>query len=342
MLATASSPSRKRVPLMEELFDYRFNADSNLGGHSLGNLLLAALYEKRGGFQEGLEAAAEILAVSGRVVPVSNNIGLVLMGETASGRVLKGESAVGHAPDPLRRIWLEPAGAVANEAALEAIRQAELIVIGPGSLYTSIIPNFLLPEIGEAVAASQAPTVFVCNVATQPYETDGFGAAEHLMAFQAHSGVSVSHVVVNSKTRDLPPGMGPGGCSTRLTHSRVQGRRHCGGRGQRRVPNSPRPLQARRRPHVYRALPIQWQAKNHERRRGLHASTEVTVGCLAVGATLPALLSVASLELLAASARALFVPANLPVLPEHESLSLAVGAGTRRGVLGVPGGPYHR
>ena len=162
------------------------------------------LYEKQGGFQEGLEAAAEILAVSGRVVPVSNNIGLVLMGETVSGRVLKGESAVGHAPDPLRRIWLEPASAVANEAALEAIRQAELIVIGPGSLYTSIIPNFLLPEIGEAVAASQAPTVFVCNVATQPYETDGFGAAEHLMAFQAHSGVSVSHVVVNSKTRDLP------------------------------------------------------------------------------------------------------------------------------------------
>ncbi len=191
-------------PLMEELFDYRFNADSNLGGHSLGNLLLAALYEKRGGFQEGLEAAAEILAVSGRVVPVSNNIGLVLMGETVSGRVLKGESAVGHAPDPLRRIWLEPAGAVANEAALEAIRQAELIVIGPGSLYTSIIPNFLLPEIGEAVAASQAPTVFVCNVATQPYETDGLGAGEHLRAFQAHSGVSVSHVVVNSKTRDLP------------------------------------------------------------------------------------------------------------------------------------------
>lgn len=191
-------------PLMEELFDYRFNVGSYLDGHSLGNLLLAALYEKRGGFQEGLEAAAQLLAVSGRVVPVSNHIGLVLMGETVSGRILRGESAVGHAPDPLRRVWIEPQGAVANGAALEAIRQAELIVIGPGSLYTSIIPNFLIPGIKEAMATSQAQKVFVCNVATQPHETDGYGVAEHLKVFQAHSGVSVTHVLVNSKVWDLP------------------------------------------------------------------------------------------------------------------------------------------
>jgi uncharacterized cofD-like protein len=126
------------------------------------------------------------------------------MGETVSGRILRGESAVGHAPDPLRRVWIEPEGAVANEAALVAIREAELIVIGPGSLYTSIIPNFLIRGIKEAIATSQAPKVFVCNVATQPHETDGYGVVEHLKAFQAHSGVFVSHVLVNSNVLDLP------------------------------------------------------------------------------------------------------------------------------------------
>ena len=191
-------------PLMDELLDYRFNDESLLGGHSVGNLLLAALHEKYGGFQEALEAAAILLGASGRVLPVSNRADLVLMGETASGAVLRGESAVGLAPEPIRRIWLEPDGARANEAALNAIRQADLIVIGPGSLYTSILPNFLLPEIGEAVAASDAPTVLVCNVATQLHETDGFDAADHLIAFQAHSGISVSHFLVNNKARETP------------------------------------------------------------------------------------------------------------------------------------------
>ena len=192
------------VPLMEELFDYRFNSGAGLDGHNLGNLLLAALYEGRGGFQEGLDAAAQLLAVSGKVVPVSNNKELILMGESVSGDVLRGESAVGHNPDSLRSIWLEPKEAIANDAALEAIRQAELIVIGPGSLYTSIIPNFLLADIREAMTESQAVKVFVCNVATQPYETDGYGVAEHLGAFLAHTGVSVSHVLVNSNVRNLP------------------------------------------------------------------------------------------------------------------------------------------
>ena len=186
-------------PLMDELLDHRFNDDSELSGHSMGNLFLAALHEQYGGFQEALEAAAVLLGASGRVVPVSNRSDLVLMAQTYSGTVVRGESAVGIAPEPIRRVWLEPGGARASEAALSAIRQADLIVIGPGSLYTSILANFLLPEINEAVAASNAPTVLVCNVATQHHETDGFTAADHLAVFQAHSGVSVSHFLVNSK-----------------------------------------------------------------------------------------------------------------------------------------------
>jgi uncharacterized cofD-like protein len=195
-------------PLMEELFDYRFNVGSYLNGHSLGNLLLAALYEKRGGFQEGLEAAAQLLAVSGSVVPVSNNIEMVLVGETVSGEILRGESAIGYAAEPLKFVWIEPREAEANNAALEAIRQAELIVIGPGSLYTSIIPNFLIPLISEAVTESKAPKIFVCNVATQPHETDNYGVEEHLKVFQSHTGLEVTHVLVNNKVIDLPAELG--------------------------------------------------------------------------------------------------------------------------------------
>ena len=191
-------------PMMEELFNHRFNGNSSLDGHSLGNLLLAALYEKTGGFSEGLEAAAKLLSLSGRVVPVSNETGLVLMGRTISGDVLVGESSVGQAPDPLERVWTEPEGTAAGEDALEAIALAELIVIGPGSLYTSVIPCFLLQGMSEAITASQVPKVFVCNVATQPHETDGYGVQEHLDAFQVHSGVAVTHVLVNSNVEDLP------------------------------------------------------------------------------------------------------------------------------------------
>ena len=191
-------------PLMEEIFDYRFNSGSDLNGHSLGNLLLAALYDRRGGLQQGLDAAAKLLGVTGRVVPVSNDKNLVLMGDTVSGDILRGESAVGRAQTPIRHMWIEPKEALANEAALRAILQADLIVIGPGSLYTSIIPNFLLREVRDAMAASQAPKVFVCNVATQRYETDGYGVEEHINEFQTHTGVAVDNILVNNNLWDLP------------------------------------------------------------------------------------------------------------------------------------------
>ena len=191
-------------PLLEELFDYRFKNGSGLNGHSLGNLLLAALYEKRSGLHEGLAAAAQLLRISGRVVPVSNDPSVEIVGEMVSGTILRGESAVGHASEPLRRVWIEPDGAIPNQAAVEAIGEADIIVIGPGSLYTSIIPNFLFQGIQEALAASLAPKVFVCNVATQPDETDGYGVEDHLMVFQANTGVAVTHVLVNSNVRTLP------------------------------------------------------------------------------------------------------------------------------------------
>ena len=194
----------KSEPLMEELFHYRFNGNSSLSGHSLGNLLLAALYETRGGFQQSLNAAAQLLDLSGRVVPVCADSNLVLKAETVSGQILNGESTVGHTPEPLDRVWIEPKDATASETAVEAILDAELIVIGPGSLYTSIIPNFLVNGISQAIQASSASTVFVCNVATQRHETDGYSVAQHLQVFKEHSNVSISHLLVNSNVEPLP------------------------------------------------------------------------------------------------------------------------------------------
>ena len=167
-------------PLMEEMLSYRFeSASSALDGHSLGNLLLAGLADTRGSFHEALRAAAELLAVHGQVMPSSIATDLKLAARTASGRVLEGETAIGQAGERIDDLWLDPADCVVYEGTVRAIEDADVIVIGPGSLYTSVLPNFLVPGLREAVARSRAHRVFVCNVATQHGEStedgiDGF------------------------------------------------------------------------------------------------------------------------------------------------------------------------
>ena len=191
-------------PLMGRLMQYRFSNGSGLQGHTMGNLLLAALTDMEGGFDHGLEAAAQLLGVNGRVLPSTLATNVVLSGETMLGRVVQGESNVGRSEEPLRRVWLEPEALEANPEAVEAVREADIIVIGPGSLYTSVVPNFLVGGLSQAIEASHAPRVFVCNVATQPGETDGYGVAEHLVAFSEHSRVSLTHLLVNLNVEELP------------------------------------------------------------------------------------------------------------------------------------------
>ncbi len=190
-------------PLMERLMQYRFSNGAGIEGHSLGNLFLAALTDMEGSFDQGLEAAARLLGVNGRVLPSTLAPNVVLSGETLHGQVVHGESNVGTSGVPLRRLWLEPEDLEANPEAIVAVTEADIIVIGPGSLYTSVVPNFLVGGLSEAVQASNAPRVFVCNVATQPGETDDYGVAEHLVAFAEHSGVSVTHLLVNQNTEAL-------------------------------------------------------------------------------------------------------------------------------------------
>ena len=194
-------------PLLEDALSYRFDSEGGLHGHSMGNLLLAALAHD-GDLHDALQAAARILALKGQVVPSTRVPDLVLRAETESGTVLTGESAIGQAPEPLAHLWVEPRDAAPNPAALEAIAQADIIVIGPGSLYTSVLPNFLVPGIARAVDAARAPKLFVCNIATQQGETDGFSAADHLRVFEGQAGVSVTHFLVNAKPLPIAPSYG--------------------------------------------------------------------------------------------------------------------------------------
>ncbi len=192
-------------PLMEELLSYRFDTEGELQGHNMGNLLLAALTDIHRSFPDALQATARLLAVKGQVVPATVSSDVVLLAETASKRVVSGESAIGHAGEPLLRIWMEPPACEVNPAAVQAILEADAVIIGPGSLYTSIIPNFLVPGIRQAVQEAPAQKLFVCNVATQPGETDGLSATGHLQAFEQHAQVDVTHFLCNKSALVPPP-----------------------------------------------------------------------------------------------------------------------------------------
>ncbi|MGW8318400.1 MAG: gluconeogenesis factor YvcK family protein [Candidatus Promineifilaceae bacterium] len=214
--------------LMTQLLQYRFggrpNVDgdsgrSELQGHAFGNLLLAALSGITGSFDEALLAAGRVLAMRGRVLPSTlANVVLVAevaVGTTASQRVV-GESAIPKAGGRVKRVMLEPADAAAYPPAVQAILQADLIVIGPGSLYTSILPNLLVADIGRALQQSRASKVYVCNLATQPGETDNYDVADHVSTISAHvsrtglgRGRWVDMVLANNNL-SVPPGTGGG------------------------------------------------------------------------------------------------------------------------------------
>jgi len=181
-------------PLMQELFQYRFEttkADDGLSGHSFGNLLIAAMADVTGDFERAVERTASILNIRGRVLP-STVESVVLVGEMADGREVTGESSIAQDPSPIQRIKLCPDEPRPLPEVLQAIRQAEIIVMGPGSVFTSVIPNLLVKEIAQAVARSKALKVYVCNVMTQKGETDGYAASDHVKAVEEHVAPSLS------------------------------------------------------------------------------------------------------------------------------------------------------
>jgi uncharacterized cofD-like protein len=184
-------------PLMTQLFTHRFTGEGSLGGHSFGNLFIMAMAEITGDFEHALRESGRVLAVRGQIVP--STLQDVTLCATAGPEVRVGESRVPHGEEPIDHVFLEPSDPPINPEAELAILEAELIIIGPGSLYTSILPNLLVDGMVEALRASPAVKVYVCNVATQPGETTGFTVSQHLDAMEDHvRGSLFDYVVCNS------------------------------------------------------------------------------------------------------------------------------------------------
>ncbi|MGM9614859.1 MAG: uridine diphosphate-N-acetylglucosamine-binding protein YvcK [Oscillospiraceae bacterium] len=193
-------------PVMQEVLNYRFR-EGTLAGQSLGNLILAALYDTTPSFDVAVAKLGQVLAITGQVLPVTNG-NVILEARFGDGAVIRGETAITHykriTDAVIDRITLEPARPAALPAVLDAIAEADMIVLGPGSLYTSVIPNLLVDGVAEAIRRSRAVKVYVMNVMTQDGETEGYSAAKHVQALQQHGGEELfRYVLLND--RDIPP-----------------------------------------------------------------------------------------------------------------------------------------
>lgn len=185
-------------PLMGKLFQFRFGEGSELKGHSFGNLFIAALSQVTGDFDAAIKESSKVLAIRGRVLP-STLDKACLVADHVNGEQTVGESNIPKANSQIVKVGLRPAYCKPTEEAIDAIRKADAIVMGPGSLYTSIMPNLLVDGIAKEIAASKAVKIYVCNVMTQKGETDGFKASDHLRAIIAHSGPGiVDYAIVNT------------------------------------------------------------------------------------------------------------------------------------------------
>jgi uncharacterized cofD-like protein len=185
--------------LLTHLFNYRFASGHGLRGHSFGNLFLAALTHLTRDFAKAVRVSSEVLAIRGEIFP-STLSDVRLKAELRDGRVVHGESAITKTRVPIERLSIVPAGCRPLPETLAALAQADLITLGPGSLYTSLIPNLLVRGITEGIARSKALKVYICNLMTQPGESRGYAAADHLRALHAHGRQRLfDNIVLNSK-----------------------------------------------------------------------------------------------------------------------------------------------
>lgn len=185
-------------PLMEKLFQHRFGGTGTLAGHSFGNLYIAAMTEVVGDVELALKQSSKVLAVRGQVLPSSAEA-IRLVATMTDGTVVEGESRIPLVNKRIDRVSIVPSDVKPVQAALDAITEAEAIVLGPGSLYTSVLPNLLIQGMAEALKKTHAVRIYICNVMTQPGETDGFSAYDHVKAILDHVGPCIDYVVVNSQ-----------------------------------------------------------------------------------------------------------------------------------------------
>jgi len=185
--------------LMGRLFRYRFRGEGHLSGHSFGNLFLAALTDVTGDFNEAVRLSSEVLASKGRIYPATLN-DVRLVAELEDGREVFGETNITASRAAIRRLRLEPEQCLPLPEALAALRAADIITVGPGSLYTSILPNLLVSRVADVIGAARAVKIFICNLMTQPGETDGYTARQHLEAVKRYApAINFDYVFVNHR-----------------------------------------------------------------------------------------------------------------------------------------------
>jgi uncharacterized cofD-like protein len=185
--------------LLSRLFRHRFRGKGELGGHSFGNLFLAALTEVTGDFTEAVRLSSEVLASKGHIYPATIS-DVRLVAELADGSVVRGETQISASRVPIRRLRLEPEQCLPLPAVLKAIRAADVITVGPGSLYTSILPNLLVARVAGAIGESRATRIFICNLMTQPGETDNYTARQHLETIKTYAPeIHFDYVIVNDR-----------------------------------------------------------------------------------------------------------------------------------------------
>ena len=188
--------------LLTELFQYRFDEGSGLKGHSFGNLFIVAMTNVTKSFDQALVESSRVLAVRGGLLP-STSADLRLSARFSDGSVVLGESSITKRGGEIERLMIEPASAPAHPLAVQSIKEADIVVIGPGSLYTSILPNILVQGISDALANTDATVIYVCNVATQVGETDSYAVRDHVMALQQHTFYSIAGCIL-ANSNPLP------------------------------------------------------------------------------------------------------------------------------------------
>jgi len=181
--------------LVAELFQYRFDQGEGLEGHSFGNLFIAAMTGVTGSFEQALLESSKVLAVHGRIIPATWSH-IDLTARLSDGTHVHGESNIAVRGGSIDEVHIEPSDIQANPEAIDAIAQADLILVGPGSLYTSIMPNLLVPGVMQALEASSAQTIYLCNVATEDGETGGFTMADHVRELQRHTFPTIADSVI--------------------------------------------------------------------------------------------------------------------------------------------------
>jgi uncharacterized cofD-like protein len=193
--------------LLAQLFQYRFPGSGQLQGHSFGNLFLTALTAVTGDFLEAIRVSSDVLAIKGRIYPATLD-DVRLQAVLQNGRTLLGESSISHSRSHIVSLALTPQSCRPVPAVLEAIRKADLITVGPGSLFTSLLPNLLVPGIARALKRSPALKIFICNLMSQPGETTGFSAADHVAAIYRHAEDGIFDWMIVNDQPISPTGLG--------------------------------------------------------------------------------------------------------------------------------------